>query len=300
MTVSAIKREQVLTNQGKEGKIKIGGLFVFCTKCPDFGKGGGNMKIKDFMDLQILQQLQDQFSDATGLAAIAVDAEGNYITKGSNFTDFCMKYTRGSEEGNRRCVKCDTECSGTYYCHAGLMDFSADIIVEGEKVGAMIGGQVLPGEPEEEKFRKIAGELKINPEDYIKALQKVPIKTEKSILASAKLLGDVVNEVVNLEYLKYMNHARLHVFDEELESSIKTVENIDNKTKALEGIAERQKILALNASIESARAGVMGAGFAVVAKQMGELSGQSAVIYQEIRNEARKIQESVQKMNSKR
>ena len=49
------------------------------------------MKISDFMDLKKLQSIQDQFSDATGLAAIATDADGNYITEGSNFTDFCMK-----------------------------------------------------------------------------------------------------------------------------------------------------------------------------------------------------------------
>ena len=94
------------------------------------------MDIRDFMDLDKLQMLQDKFSDATGLAAIAVDDKGEYITKGSNFTDFCMKYTRGSEEGNRRCIKCDNECTGTYFCHAGLMDFSVDIIINGQKLGA--------------------------------------------------------------------------------------------------------------------------------------------------------------------
>ena len=145
------------------------------------------MKISDFMDLKKLQSIQDQFSDATGLAAIATDADGNYITEGSNFTDFCMKYTRNSAEGNRRCVKCDTECTGTYFCHAGLMDFAADIIVGGEKVGAIIGGQVLPEEPDEEKFRKIAGELSIDPDKYIKALRDVPIRSEKSIRAAAAL-----------------------------------------------------------------------------------------------------------------
>lgn len=40
------------------------------------------------------QRIQDLFSDATGLAAIAVDSQGEYISRGSNFTDFCMKYTR--------------------------------------------------------------------------------------------------------------------------------------------------------------------------------------------------------------
>lgn len=257
------------------------------------------MQIKDFMDLKKLQQIQDQFSDATGLAAIAVDAEGNYITEGSNFTDFCMRYTRGCEEGARRCVKCDTECTGTYRCHAGLMDFSSDIMVEGEKVGAMIGGQVLPGEPEEEKFRKIAEELGIDPENYIKAVRKVPVRAEKAIFAAAQLLGDIINEVVNLEFLKYKSSERLNVYEKELKASIRTVEEIVHKTSSLEGIASKQNILALNASIESARAGVAGAGFAVVAKQMGDLSKQSSVIYQEIREEAKRIRESVLKMDEK-
>ena len=63
------------------------------------------MNIRDFMDLQKLQDIQDSFSNATGLAAIAVDNNGEYITEGSNFTDFCMKYTRGSEIGNKSCIQ---------------------------------------------------------------------------------------------------------------------------------------------------------------------------------------------------
>lgn len=117
------------------------------------------MDIRQFMDMDRLQQIQDQFSKATGLAAIAVDAKGEYLTKPSNFTDFCMRYTRANEEGARRCQKCDTECTGTYFCHAGLIDFSKDIMLEGEKVGAMLGGQILSEEPDLEKFRGIAREL---------------------------------------------------------------------------------------------------------------------------------------------
>lgn len=258
------------------------------------------MKISDFMDLKMLQKIQDQFSDATGLAAIATDAEGNYITEGSNFTDFCMKYTRNSIEGAKRCVKCDTECKGTYFCHAGLMDFAADIIVDGEKVGAIIGGQVLPTEPDENKFREIAKELSINPDDYIAALKKVPVRSEKSIRAAAGMLGDVINQVVNLEYLKYCSNRRLNIFDDELESATKTVDVINQKTKELESIASKQNILALNASIESARAGVAGAGFAVVAKQMGELANVSAGIHREISDAAKQIKASVEKMNQKK
>ena len=257
------------------------------------------MKISEFMDVKKLQHIQDLFSDATGLAAIAVDAEGKYITKGSNFTDFCMKYTRNSTEGSKRCLKCDTECEGTYFCHAGLMDFASDIIVNGEKVGSIIGGQVLPKKPDEEKFREIAEELSIDPDAYINALRKVPVRTEKSIRAAADLLADAVNQAVNLEYIKSTTGEKLDIFESELATATGTVDIINKKTKELESIASKQNILALNASIESARAGAAGAGFAVVAKQMGELAGQSAGIHHEISEAAKQIKEAVTKMNSK-
>ena len=89
------------------------------------------MEILDFISKEKLQRLQDLFSTATGVAACIVDTEGNHITEDSNFLDFCIKYTRGSEIGLKRCQKCDLEGVGTYFCHAGLMDFAADIVVGG-------------------------------------------------------------------------------------------------------------------------------------------------------------------------
>ena len=240
------------------------------------------MNIRDFMDLQKMQKVQDEFSNATGLAAIAIDNDGQYLTEGSNFTDFCMKYTRGSKEGNRRCVKCDNECSGTYFCHAGLMDFSVDIVVNGEKMGAIIGGQVLPKQPDEEEFRNTAKELGIDPEKYIQALRKVPVSTEKRIRSSANLLGIIVNQLVNLEYFKHVNAGRLDKVKDEISKSGELIAEINDNTGHLKGIANRQTILSLNATIEAARSGEAGKGFAVVAKSMQELSGQSASIYNDI------------------
>ena len=95
------------------------------------------MDIRDFMDVSKLQELQDKFSNATGLAVAAVNLNGEYITEPSNFTDFCMKYTRGSAEGARRCKKCDTDNTGVYSCHCGLMDFSIDLTVSGRLIVAL-------------------------------------------------------------------------------------------------------------------------------------------------------------------
>lgn len=230
------------------------------------------MHIRDFFDLNLLNELMKEWSLATGMATIAVDNEGKYITDEIGFTDFCMKYTRGSSEGMRRCVKCDNECKGTYFCHAGLMDFSVDIMVGDVYLGKIIGGQVLPGEPDEEKFRQIAKELGINPDEYIAALRKVPVKTEEGIRASAKLLGDVVNMLVNFEYMKQQNGNLIQSLDENIDAAATLIEQINDKSHSLEQVESKQKILALNASIEAARAGDAGRGFAVVATEVGKLA----------------------------
>lgn len=256
------------------------------------------MEIKDFMDISKLQTIQDKFSDATGLAAISIGMDGQYITKGSNFTDFCMKYTRGSVEGNKRCVKCDNECSGTYFCHAGLMDFSVDIKVNGEKVGSIVGGQILPNPPDEEAFRQTAVELGINPDQYIAALRHVPVSTEAKIRASAELLEIVVNQLVNLEYFKSTNSGRLDTLQEEIDRSTDLIHSINDYTSRLKTIANRQKILSLNASIEAARSGEAGVGFAVVAKSMQDLSSQSAVIYNDIESSVAEITDSISTLSS--
>lgn len=256
------------------------------------------MDIKTIIDLNMLQRIQDQFSDATGLAAIAVDADGNYITEGSNFTDFCMKYTRGCEEGLRRCVKCDTECSGTYFCHAGLMDFASDIVIDGEKVGSIIGGQVLPSPPDIDKFRSIAQELGIDENAYLAALKKVPVRSEKMIRASADMLAGIVNQLVNLEYFKKLNAKKIQVFDREITNALDSIHKVQGMEKELDNISTMENLLAINASIEASHAGQAGVSFGVVASEIRTLSQNSKGVYDNIFKIINQVKTSIEEMGN--
>ena len=102
------------------------------------------MNISDFFDMDVLIQILTDWSTATGIGIIAVDEKGEYMMDPIGWKDFCMKYTRGTKEGLRRCVKCDQEGQGVYFCHAGLIDFTADIKIGDHFIGKLVGGQVLP------------------------------------------------------------------------------------------------------------------------------------------------------------
>ncbi len=132
--------------------------------------------LTDLIDIETLQELQDAFSDFTGMAAITTDKNGVPVTNYSNFSEFCLKYTRQSELGNKRCIECNKTAAEevlfkgspcNYYCHAGLIYYAAPIMANGKIVGSFIGGQVLTEKPDLDKVRSIARELHIPEEEYI-------------------------------------------------------------------------------------------------------------------------------------
>ena len=277
------------------------------------------LSIEHFIDINFLQKFQDSFARSVGVASIIVNNEGTPITKPSNFTDFCMKYTRGSKEGLKRCMKCDADGGNesarthkpcTYYCHAGLMDFAAPIIINGKQVGSFIGGQVLPTEPDIEKIRKIAGEIGVNEEEYLEALNKIKLVPEESIKAASELLFIVANTLSEQGYQKQtlisnseaVNNLSLKInesislLNNKLENLCDQSENLfsivselsketldtknsvnetDNILGFIKNIANQTKLLGLNASIEAARAGDVGRGFGVVSSEIGKLAHQS-------------------------
>ncbi len=256
------------------------------------------IKIQDFCDMKKFNEIMVTWGKATGLATVAVGADGEYISDCINFTDFCIKYTRGCEEGNKRCIKNDQTGKGVYHCHAGLMDFGIPItLADGTELGSIIGGQVLPKAPDEEKFREYARELGINEDRYVDALHKVKIKTEAEINASAQLLGDVINMFVRSSYAESINGNIVNDMKEGIEQADTQIKNVNGYAKSLSQISNRQKILSLNASIEAARAGDAGRGFAIVAGEVQNLADLMNEISTNITEELKGLTETVSKLN---
>ena len=120
-------------------------------------------KLSDFIDLDLLQNIQDNCSKAMGLAFITVDYKGIPITKYSGFTSHCMlgRQAKGFAE---MCEQCDahgglhaaiTGQPYIYRCHADLVDFAVPLIVNGSYMGAVLGGQVRLQEESERELEHI-------------------------------------------------------------------------------------------------------------------------------------------------
>lgn len=195
------------------------------------------MKIQEFCDMKKFEGIMSNWAKATGLATVAVGADGKYISACYNFTDFCIKLTRGCPEGEKRCEHCDATGNGVYECHAGLIDFGIPIMLnDGAVLGNIIGGQVLPEQPDENKFRETAQELGINPDQYISALNKVTVKTREEIKSTANLLGEVINMFVQSSYIEYMNSNIIRELESGISKIVNDVANVTSETKNLKSL----------------------------------------------------------------
>ncbi|MDE7299672.1 MAG: PocR ligand-binding domain-containing protein [Lachnospiraceae bacterium] len=173
------------------------------------------IQLADLIDTKVLQKMQDAFSDMLNVAALTTDAEGVAVTEGSNFSDFCIKYTRSSALGCARCKQCDREGAERalawgepviYNCHAGLMDFAAPIKVDGKIVGCFIGGQVLTEPPNPDRIREIAREIGVDPEEYLAAVYKVKVFGRDAVKKAASFLFTIADALSSMAQNQYLVH----------------------------------------------------------------------------------------------
>lgn len=170
--------------------------------------------LTNLIDKDMMQRIQDAFGEFTGMAVVTVDDKGMPVTKPTNFADFCTKYTRGCEEGRRRCEECDIKGAQLrrengdsryyYFCHAGLVDFAAPIMAGDQMIGGFIGGQILIAPPDLDKYRKTAEELGIDPEEYVEAVKNVRIVSEEKAAKASNFLNVIASVLSEMVYKGYV------------------------------------------------------------------------------------------------
>ena len=191
------------------------------------------MDIRDFIDEKQLEQIIQDWSDSTGYAAIVIDSNGDAVISSSYDAD-------------------------------DLTDFNYDIIVNGESVGTVVGGETS--------------------------------SATRSAKSAGKLLSNIINMLANANYRNTNDNDKIDELDSEIERAASLIREINEKSLQLDKIESKQNILSLNASIEAARAGEFGRGFAVVAAEVGKLAVNSGEINKSIKQSLKELTETIKEL----
>lgn len=153
----------------------------------------------------MLQEIQDRFAEATGLAAVTVDYSGKPITKYSKFSSFCA-YLREFPEYREKCYQCDAfggleaarrKKPYIYQCHSGLIDFAIPIIANEQYLGSILAGQTRLDEMNVNELDTIGRKSEWEKHKKAKeAFEDIPLIPFEKVSAAAEMMFLVVNNLV--------------------------------------------------------------------------------------------------------
>lgn len=115
-------------------------------------------KLHEFLDVNRLQTLQDNFSKSMMIALVVVDQDGVPVTRPSGFSDFCAR-SRLNTTLAKHCYECDNAggraameaCKPVVYrCYCGFVEFAVPIMINDHYLGAFISGQAKVEEEKEQ------------------------------------------------------------------------------------------------------------------------------------------------------
>lgn len=172
------------------------------------------LDIREILDVNSFQKIQDDISRATEFAIITVDYKGIPVTKHSRCSEFC-RLIREQKEFAKLCEKCDSRGGleaareGSFYiykCHRGLVDVAVPIIIDGQYLGAVMVGQVLLENAEDYNLEEVlTKELEydsMEKEKILEAYEKIPVLSFDKIQAVSEMMSHVSNYIVEEALLK--------------------------------------------------------------------------------------------------
>ncbi len=169
-----------------------------------------DIAFEDLFNLTDIQQLQDLYAKAFGVAAIITHPDGTPITQPSNFTDLCEKIIRNTKKGCEKCKYSDSmigrhnpDGPNIMAClSAGLWNAGTAISVGGRHIANWLIGQVRNDALDQNKIIAYAHEIGANENDFRAAYLQVPIMPEAQFENAANVLFAVTRQ---LSFMAYQN-----------------------------------------------------------------------------------------------
>ncbi|MBU1233265.1 MAG: PocR ligand-binding domain-containing protein [Proteobacteria bacterium] len=165
-------------------------------------------RLADLLDLTIIQKMADAHYRAAGMPIGIIDAIDGSVLVGSGWQDICIKFHRTNHLSLQRCQESDNYIKDRlvqgeachYKCKNGLLDIGVPIVVAGRHLATLFLGQFFyEGEaPDREFFARQAHEFDFQRDDYLAALDRVPVFSREKvdyILEYDKALVDFIADL---------------------------------------------------------------------------------------------------------
>ena len=170
-----------------------------------------NLHFTDLFDLKEIQEFQEVFSAAHGVASFIAKVDGTPITQQSNFCNLC-ELIRNTKKGNDQCFKYENHLTGKnpkepiiHPCVVtGLWNAAVRIKVGPQHIANWVIGQVKSKELDKQQILKDASKIGIDKEVFSAALDKAPTMSKEQFNNIAKMLHVFANQISEKAYSNFL------------------------------------------------------------------------------------------------
>jgi len=209
-----------------------------------------NIGFEDIFTLDNIQQMQDLFSAATGVASIILNPDGTRITRPSNFCNYCSEVILKHPYAGASCFSMDAGNENStllipelQYCKCRVLQFSsAPVTVGGQHIATWFIGHVKREEISREELTWNSSEMVVNSDEMIKSLEGFPAMTTEQFQKVSAMLLVFARELSEKGYsnlqLKREITVRKHAEErlKELNQGLQKSEQFLNELQKLAGL----------------------------------------------------------------
>jgi len=176
----------------------------------DFTENYDVNNLKDIIDIQVLQDIQDKFSKAVDLAIVIKNREGEILTEPSNIPVFCrLQWQKG-----KHCLLDENHTppqrnSTIIPCCYNLVSVSAPIYFSNRYIGSIFCGPVILNEPSPKTLRQMKTDGHRDDDQIIKEYLNITRVTKGRLYAVIETLKTINNFIVEMG-INNLVHRELH------------------------------------------------------------------------------------------
>jgi len=188
----------------------------------------------------IIRWLLDSYYRATGIKAIFIDRQGKIVVSSISDVFLCniCKMIQSREEGEKRCLETFHNSAlksieygfpYIYQCYAGIIEWSAPFLFEGELLGSFVSGGVLMRKPDSsflKEIQKVDKTFQIADSRLEEVLKKVKIVSEKKVKAAADILYIMANYLAKTELIDIRLRQERYIQQAKISEEIQDIKHI--------------------------------------------------------------------------